>query len=250
MTCTQTWSPTLTYTRTITFTFTPTVTPTNTMTPTPTGSSTQTYSPTPNCQAEIVKIFDSRGELVRTICGADPFTNPASIVLGLSNFMPDKSGLGGQVTIYLNGVVIAVWDVKDSAGILVPNGYYQVLVEQNNPGGNQLSVSKDIYVGPNFLTSAAQLTAWPNVARPGTTVLFTAMIEGNLAGGKSVIKVYALTGELVNSLPISNGQAHWDLSDSSKVSVASGLYLAVLDGNGDTVTQTPVRKIVKVIVLK
>jgi flagellar hook assembly protein FlgD len=146
-------------------------------------------------------------------------------------------------------VVIAVWDVKDSAGVLVPNGYYQVLVQQNDPNGNQLNVSKDIYVGPNFQTSEAQLTAWPNVARPGTTILFTAMIEGNPAGGKCIIKVYALTGELVNSLPIDNGQASWDMSNSAKVSVASGLYLAVLDGM-DTVTQSPVRKIVKVIVLK
>jgi len=195
-----------------------------------------------------VRIYDERGELVQTLCGLLPAMGPQVPRLTLSDFTPAPSGNGGTLTLYLNGQVLAVWDATDKNGKLVSNGFYFLVVDQPLANGTQVELQRTVFVAPEGRTAPAQLTAWPNVVHGGGEVRLTAIIGTSPADGSDPIRIYSIGGELVRSLTPSNGQAVWDLTNGQGRSVASGLYLLVLDGtdaSGD-----PVRQTIKVAILR
>jgi hypothetical protein len=196
-----------------------------------------------------VKIFDERGELIRTLCGINQFKDPQPVSMSLSNFVHNPGGPGGTLSILVNGSVIAAWDVRDKDGKIVPNSFYHINLVLNFSDGTQLIFTQDIFLTPNINGSAIQLVAGPNIAAQGTIVRISASYGGIPADSRSKIKIYTLDGEMVKALSITNGLTLWDLTNSTNSGVASGLYLAVLDGV-DVNTGNLVRKTIKIIVLK
>jgi hypothetical protein len=234
--------PTATYT----FTNTP-VPPTATNTFTNTFTPTVTFSSTPGTTQQIVQIFDSRGELVRSLTGTNDYPNPSELTLSLSSFIPASSGAGGSVTISLNHQTVTVWDVRDDQGQWVPNGVYKIVVEEE-AGGQNYYYSENVSVEPFFEPGGVNFKAAPNFAHSGDMVHFSVSYETAPADSRSRIKIYSLSGELLRNLPVANGQAVWNLENNGGLEIASGLYFALLDGV-DVTTGLPVQKIDKILFL-
>lgn len=159
----------------------------------------------------------------------------------LSNFVPNPNGPGGTISIYLNGQVIAVWNVTDGAGNLVPNGFYQFVVVETTNNGNVIQLEGEAYISTNH-GEEVSLLVLPNIGHPGDILKFIASFNGIAADNQSMIKIYSVDAELVKALVISSGSASWDLKNINGFTVASGVYIAVLDGidpaSGQKLTQS------------
>ncbi|HET9869431.1 MAG TPA: hypothetical protein VFR02_02890, partial [bacterium] len=220
---------------------------TPTFTDTPTPSPTPTVTSTPSSALQVVQIFDPRGEMVRQLTGTLLFADPDRLTMTLSGFTPAPSGQGGSVTISLDGQVVAVWDGLDSLDHPVPNGVYQVLVEEK-AGGESYFYSQNLSVEELSRPVGSSLTAWPNLAHEGDTIRFTAQIAGQPAQAPALLRIYSLSGELVRTIGFSGGQALWNLDNAGNRSVASGLYIALLAGQD--AFGRPVHQSLRVMVIR
>lgn len=166
--------------------------------------------------------------------------------MSLSAFTPNPNGPGGTISVYLNGQLVGTWNVTSNNGTLVPNGEYHFVLLEHTTDGNTVQMERDAFI-PTFHGEPVAFWAFPAKAQQGESVTFTASFAGTVADGQSTIKVYAVSGELIRTLPISNGTASWDLRNLDGASLSAGLYLAVLDGvdprNGQSF-----RKVVKILV--
>jgi hypothetical protein len=193
----------------------------------------------------MVSIYDERGELVSTVCGALSFSNGATFSMTVSNFVPNPNGPGGTISIYLNGQMVGTWNATNSNGNWVPNGFYHFVLLEHASGGSIVQMERDAFIS-TYHGELVTLIAWPNVVHPGDAVNFTASFAGIPADNQSKIKIYATDGELVQTVTLNAGSATWDLRNSSGQMVASGVYLAVLD-SVDPSTGQGLNKIVKVL---
>ena len=180
------------------------------------------------------------------VCGSVSFPAGTAYSMTLSNFAPNPNGAGGSITILLNGQVVATWDATDSKGNLVPNSYYHFILQEHASDGSTVLLERDAFIAP-YHNEPVSLSAIPNVGRPGGTISFTASFAGTPADSQSKIRLYAVSGELVQSLTLSNGVVTWDLTNMNYQPVASGVYLAVLTGIDPTNGQK-LYKISKILV--
>jgi len=191
---------------------------------------------------QTIRIYDIRGELILTLTGTSNFRVSDPLSLTVSPFVPAISVPGGSLNILMNGQVIATWDAEDQNGKLVTDGVYQIVVTEQFPDGSSIVLAQNASVAPYSNQGVIDFTAMPNMVHPGDVVKFSASFSGIVADGQSKIKIYDLAGELVNSLPLLNGTAAWDISNSGRQAAASGIYLAVLDGvnpvSGQHLTKT------------
>jgi hypothetical protein len=194
-----------------------------------------------------VYVYDERGEKVAVVCGLSGFPGEGSYTIDISGYIPNSGGEGGTVTITLNGLAIAVWDCRDRNGNLVPNSFYHFVLFGHTPEGEEIVLETDAFIAPHQGRSAL-LTARPNKAGAGDNILFSASFDGVPADGRSKIRIYTVAGELVRTIQVSNGTASWQLETADGTPVASGVYLAVLDGINPTNGQK-LQKIVKVMVV-
>ena len=132
-------------------------------------------------------------------------------------------------------------------GSLVPNGYYYFAFETTDNAGNKV-VFKRIAFVMTYHNQAVSLAAIPNVAHPGDMIHFFASFAAAPADEQSRLKIYTISGELVQVLSISGGTATWNLTNRGGQILASGIYLAVLDGM-DPVSGVKMQKTVKVMVI-
>jgi hypothetical protein len=201
-------------------------------------------TPTPALvNQQVIRIYDTRGELVRLLNGVSAFRSTDVLTLSLSAFVPTSPQPGGSLNIEINGQVIGTWNALDNAGNVVPNGIYHIVVEEHFPDGTVMILAQNASVDPFTGQETAKLVAAPNMAHPGDPPIhFTASYAGTPADGRSQIKIYSLDGELVNELSVAGGTATWDLTTQRHEPIASGLYLAVLDGidpmSGQHLTKT------------
>lgn len=150
----------------------------------------------------------------------------------------------GSVTFTLDGAACAAWDGRDDHGGPVPLGFYHLAITQTFLDGTQALFEKSFYWGNHAPLPAVVLTAAPNLVVAGGAVHLSALVEGHPVDAPGGVKIYALSGEFVKGLDLVAGQADWDLTNGQGGSVASGLYLVVLDvqdSHGD-----PARKVIKV----
>lgn len=176
-----------------------------------------------------------------SLCGTLSFPAGTTFSMALSSFVPNPSGTGGTINILLNGQIVATWNAIDSNGTIVPNGYYHFVIEEHSTDGNTVFLERDAFIAPNN-NQLVDLVAMPNVGHPGDIIRFAASFAGTAADGQSKIRIYAVSGELVQTLQISNGTSSWNLVNSNYQTVASGVYIVVLDGlnplNGQKCSKT------------
>ncbi len=124
------------------------------------------------------------------------------------------------------GFVLARWDAARSTWILLPT-------RRDSTGAliattDHLSLFQVMQVEPSETTE--NLVVYPNPARPArgdTGINFTWIPPG------TDVKLYTPAGEFVRRIEADlTGIAFWDLLNDSGRSVASGVYIAIVDGNG------------------
>ncbi len=127
-----------------------------------------------------------------------------------------------------NGVGVTIWRTTES----VPRRVYNMTDDQATSGttGNQgyrLQLRIDRGVGvkeerPQMVAQpVARLTVAPNPVRLGTK---TTLAVSNLNQAINTVSVYDMSGKLVRTLAVRNGQAVWTLRDSRNELVSSGVY--------------------------
>jgi hypothetical protein len=99
-----------------------------------------------------------------------------------------------------------------------------------------------------YRNQTVSLIAMPNLAHSGGIIHFFASFGAASANERSSLKIFAVSGELVQIIPILEGAAYWDLTNRNGQISASGIYLAVLDGV-DPVSGVSIRKAVKLMVI-
>ncbi|MGH7441599.1 MAG: hypothetical protein ACREKE_02875, partial [bacterium] len=172
-TATNTGSVTDTRTSTATPTAsdTPTASPTTSDTPTVTDSPTVTISPTEVLSQVVVtlQIFNSAGELVRTLESGDTVSAGTVGALVVSTGGTLMLGGGASVTISMDGSSLsASWNGLNDNGQPVASGDYQVLATIANPYGpgntppTTESTAVDVLISPelstvNIFNSAGEL---------------------------------------------------------------------------------------------
>lgn len=181
-----------------------------------------------------------------SFCGNVSFADGTPFSMRLSGFQPDPSGIGGSVTIQLNGQVIAIWDCRDLSGALVPNSIYHVVLFETTSDGRSVRLERDVFITNNH-GQGADLAARPNQGKPGDILQFLASFAGMPADDTSKIKIFTTSGELVRNLTVSGGTSSWDLRNEQGVFVASGIYFAALDGK-DPASGLRSFKVIKLLV--
>jgi hypothetical protein len=234
----------LTSSQTSTFTATISATPifTPSITPSPVWTSIL------SCGQQVVDVFDERGELIESLCGNVHYPSGSAYSASLSAFVPNPSGLGGAITIFINNQPVAVWNAIDANGHLVPNGFYHFTIVETTVEGNKVVLARDAYITDQTGTKGLQLSVIPNSVHLSDQVMITASFAGVPADQRSSVKIYAMDGERVITLGLNFGTVYWNLENNIGQSVASGLYLIVLDGV-DPVSGKQVRKTQKLLVL-
>jgi hypothetical protein len=169
--------------------------------------------------------------------------------MSLSNFTPTSPEPGGSLNVLMNGQVIGTWNALDDSGHVVPNGIYHFVVEEHFPDGTVMILAQNAAIDPYTGQDTAQLMAAPNLVHAGESVKFTASFAGVPADGRSEIKIFNLMGERVDAIPVAGGTASWDLTTFKHLPIASGLYLAVLDGI-DPVSGQRLSKSAKILYLR
>lgn len=166
--------------------------------------------------------------------------------MSLSNFVPNPNGPGGTISIYLSGQIVATWNGTKDNGDLIPNGFYHFVLVEHLGDGNTVQLERDAFIS-TYHGEAISLVAWPNITHPGQTVTFNASFAGTPVDSQSKMKIYSADGELVQTIAFTTGTALWNAKNLSGQMVASGVYLAVLDGV-DPLSGQSLTKVVKVLV--
>jgi uncharacterized repeat protein (TIGR01451 family) len=93
-----------------------------------------------------VNIYNSAGEIVKTIPIQSFSSAINNIVLSTTNTITTLTGPGNAISILYNGYVIGVWNGTNNAGQPVSNGSYQVQVDNVSTSGTVTSVSQTAIV--------------------------------------------------------------------------------------------------------
>jgi fimbrial isopeptide formation D2 family protein len=97
-----------------------------------------------------VNIYNSAGEVVKTIPIQQFSTAINNITLSTTNTITTLTGPGSSIEILFNGYVIGVWNGTNNAGQPVSNGAYQVQIDNVSSGGVVTSVSQTAIVSRNL----------------------------------------------------------------------------------------------------
>jgi len=204
-------------------------------------------------------VFNSSGEMVRKLYYMvdDPVgSNMTNVTLSSNVLRPSvtthTSVSGGTTytapttvishdptleTIYIqtSGTpVTLVWDGTSNEGTIVTPGEYTIEVHWNNGAGQTTDISRQVLVMANTSLSGAAI-AKPNVLSSATTMMTTIDASSVPLAAGMKIKIFTVTGELVQSLTVSSTSTTW-----SAVGLASGIYIVNVEidnANGGVVNQ-------------
>jgi flagellar hook assembly protein FlgD len=130
--------------------------------------------------------------------------------------------------------VTLVWDGTNNGGTIVTPGEYTIEVHWNNGSGQTTDISRQVLVMANTSISGAAI-ARPNVLGPATTLTTTFDASSVLMAAGLKIKIFTVTGELIQSFSAASTTAPW-----SAAGLASGIYIANIEidnANGGVINQ-------------
>jgi hypothetical protein len=248
-TATDTSTNTPTHTATATFTNSPVNTNTFMVTLTPTMTSTVTPTASvgvPGAYTVNIDIYNSAGEVVKTIPVQD-FSQPInSITLSTSNQITALRGAGSTIQIYFDGVLIGAWNGSGNSGNPVTNGNYMIKVDSDSSTGVVTSVEQQATVNRQLSDIAANIY---NSSGELVRALYTVVGEGSnvqmmrVSLSSSVLSLESNTGVSASLLQIVVNTTGtpvtltWDGTNNLATDVTPGTYEIELhwdDGEGQT----------------
>ncbi len=199
-----------------------------------------------------INIFNSAGELVQTIKA--PYDGISQTSLNITNntnnnaVLPVGNG-APPITINYTATNAVTWDGKNTQGNYLQSGVYEIQIVVNTNRGYNTSISKTVTIlneGTANLLGIVKSLPNPYTGNTATPLKFTWQPS---AGGVIKIKVYNMAGELVRTLigDLGTGSINWDLKSVSGQTVASGVYVCVVEGVDNAGNKE--RKIVKIFAI-
>jgi len=181
-----------------------------------------------------LKVFNSAGELVRTI-REHKKTEGSNISLRVNEVMIIEKG-GSNFTIrYAEGTDDYLqWDGLSSHGVSVSSGVYELQVVVKTFGGQSVLASKSITVlneGDEYLED---IQMHPNPVN--TFNHSSARITWTGAGAGDVkVSIYNMKGELVRQFAskLETGYVDWDLKTQDNSSAATGMYIILVEAHNN-----------------
>jgi len=194
-----------------------------------------------------VRIFNSAGELVRVI--REEKEVPEKVELGVDNVIPIEKG-GAEIIIkYGDEPGDSVkWDGKNSEGIAVSSGTYEVQVITKDEKGIRVQASKTVIVLSEGKEVIGEVKVYPNPVKKGkgekARVRWEAKGEGEVR-----IYIYNAAGELVRKVEgkVELGELEWDLKTGSGAMASQGNYICVIEARSKEGYSQ--RKIIKISIL-
>ncbi len=193
-----------------------------------------------------INIYNSAGEVVKTI-KVKQYSQPInSITLSQSNLITELQGPNSTILIYYNGVLISTWDGSDNSGNPVTNGTYSIKVDSVSQTGVVTSVQQQAIVDRHLTNITANI--YNSAGELIRTLLYTVgegtnaqMMNVNLSAnvmtlGSNTTGNAPLLKILVNTsgAPVT---LTWDGTGNTGTNVTSGTYTVQLhwdNGEGQT----------------
>ena len=182
-----------------------------------------------------VDIYNTAGELVRRIMNYDQTALPGNVGMRMESLYAVDSQAGGNIDIVYSNEIgdIITWDGRNSHGVVVTSGNYEVQVTVKTAMAESVTATKRITVltdRQNYLDSISISPNPHNAGGQGYADIrwrFTTVTED----GSANIFIYNMAGELARTLkaPLSAGIARWDLKSTGGHNVSTGVYLIVVE---------------------
>lgn len=184
----------------------------------------------------MVDIFNSAGELVRRIIDPDQTSLPSNIGLRMNDLYAIDANTGGQIDIVYSNEIgdRIVWDGRNSHGIVVSSGSYEIQVTVKTELAESITASKRITVLSDRKEYLGELVIAPNpytAPGQGYTEIRWSFIGGAAETGQAYVHIYNIRGELVRRLkaPLGAGLVRWDLKSTGGHNASTGVYVVVLE---------------------
>jgi hypothetical protein len=182
-----------------------------------------------------ILIYNEAGEVVKHLYAFtdDPGPNEVTGVQLSTNTIEPTNGSSAagtptQLSIILSNGTTVVWDGRGDNGNIVQNGQYLIEVHTVDGQGGETVITQQVSVLGNNRKNVGILQAEPNVLTKATG-LTTTIVDNSGLGLTLTAHLYTTAGELIsqktNTGAAGSGQVTLDFS-----SLASGLYLVVVDG--------------------
>ncbi len=192
-----------------------------------------------------VNVYNSAGEVVKTIPVKSYSVPINGITLSTSNLITTLQGPGSTIQIYYNGTLIGTWDGSNNSGNPVTNGSYVIKVDSTSSSGMVTSVSQEATVNRQLSNITANIY---NSAGEIVRTLYNVVSDGNNAQmtnvnlsskviqpGSTIATAANLQIIVVNSgSPVT---LMWDGTNNLGTVVTSGTYSIQLNwdnGQGST----------------
>ncbi len=193
-----------------------------------------------------VNIYNSAGEVVKTILVQNVSQPINNLTLSTSNLITTLQGPGSTILIYYNGSLIGTWDGSNNSGNPVTNGTYQIKVSSTSTAGVVTSVSQQAVVNrqlsnitANIFNSSGELvrtlynvvsdsfnSQMTNVNLSSSVISPGSVLSGN-SGGLTITVITSGTPVTLT----------WDGTNNSATMVTPGSYTIQLNwDNGQSTT--------------
>ena len=193
-----------------------------------------------------INIYNSAGEVVKTI-KVKEYSQPINnITLSQSNLITELQGPNSTILIYYNGVLISTWDGSDNSGNPVTNGTYEIKVDSVSPLGVVTSVDQQAIVDRHIATITANVynssgelvrTLYYTTGQGTNAQMTNVSLSANVMhlgstsnSGTPLLQIFVNT----SGTPVT---LSWDGTNNTGTDVTSGTYSVQLhwdDGNGQT----------------
>jgi fimbrial isopeptide formation D2 family protein len=193
-----------------------------------------------------INIYNSAGEVVKTI-PVQSYSQPINaITLSTSNQITTLQGPGSIILIYYNGTLIGTWDGSNNSGNPVTNGNYMIKVDSTSNSGIVTSVEEQAIVNRQLSNVTATIyNSAGEVVRTLYNVVSDAIdsqmtnvnlsssvltVGSNTSGNTSTLRIIVDTSGAPVTLT-------WDGTNSSATAVTPGTYTIQLNwdnGQGQT----------------
>jgi uncharacterized repeat protein (TIGR01451 family) len=192
-----------------------------------------------------VNVYNSAGEVVKTIPVKSYSVPINGITLSTSNLITTLHGSGSTIEIFYNGTLIGTWDGSNNSGNPVTNGNYVIKVDSTSSTGSVTTVAQDATVNRQLSNITATIY---NSAGEIVRTLYNVVSDGNNSQmsnvnlSSTVIQPgsTSATASNLQIIVVNSGSPvtlTWDGTNNTGTVVTPGTYSIQLnwdDGQGQT----------------
>jgi len=206
-----------------------------------------------------VNIYNSAGEVIKTIPLQQFSTAINNIVLSTTNTITTLTGPGNSIQILYNGYVIGIWNGTNNANQPVSNGSYRVQVDNISTSGTVTSVSQtaivnrslssvevDIYNGAGEIVRKLYNVVDNSTDSNMTNVILSTQLlrpnPSNIPSSPTASQLQILVQDTISPVTLT-----WDGTDNSGTYVTPGQYEIQVHWTNGSGTTTDITRTIMVL---